>query len=564
MQWSGPDTLACHDCTCPNHIIPDAPIGTIPDPPPCLRRLETSNEVPSPEDEQKLRTGLSNLTRLRTHAAATLAGISETRTALAEQLAQLDMRASAWRRFQHNVAQAEEARTRALHPLRRVPSEILQQIFRMAVTSEEWDVDEPGEGWRGAPPYRPPKNPLWALELTCRRWRWVVLENPRLWSTICIDSSESNFHDSEKVAYVRHVAKHLARSGAVPLAVCIYADSRIPSRLVYMLLPFAPRISTLLLCVPYPYINDLSPLRSDLTALTRLNVLDGGPSQSLSLFAECRTIRRMHFSFYNIVETPFEISFPRSLRDFVLESRAGVSAGHVLSLLEQASPYVETVRLNALNLNPRSPRRITMSRLTSLSFLCYCINVSVRSILNNLVLPNLLNLEIRGRHPPPVFGNDYRMVNDVLIATAQMVTRSGCSLARLDLYHISISNTQTGWAAMARAAMSLTELHVVAYRYIFVPLKDLLPRDAFPGLKALHLTCCLGKDDVESVLDWMENSWKDVQFKRFVVRWLPHSKADMLWRSMISLEGDEKRKVVGRFVDGVAKFEGLRVQLEVL
>ncbi|KAF9018389.1 hypothetical protein BDZ89DRAFT_1073898 [Hymenopellis radicata] len=551
MLRLGLDTLPCRaspSCTCANHLTPDAPpFGSIPAPPPCLRRLEASNEVPSPEEEEDLRTGLSQLTSLRTHAEATLAGITETRAA--------DARATAWRIFHYTVRQAEEARGRVLHPLRRVPSEILQQIFQMAVTSEKWDVDEPGEGWRGAPPYRPPNNPLWAVELACRRWRCVVLENPRLWSTICIDAVMSNFYDDEKVSYPRRVATHLARSGAVPLSVCIYSgsDDSIPSTLVHMLLPFASRICTLLLCIPKEKINDLSPLRRDLTSLTRLNVLGGGPSQSLSFFA-------MHVSVFRVLQSPSEVSLPCSLRDLVLD--AYTIADPVISLLEQAGPCVERVRLDTLQLTQQPSRRISMSMLTGFSLLCS--NRSVCYILDNLVLPNLLNLEIRGRHPPPVFGNDYPMVDSVLMSAAQMVIRSGCALARLCLYHISIFNTQTGWLALARAALSLTEVHIVAYRYICVPLNVLLPRDAFPGLKALHLTCCFGKNDVESVLDWMKKGWKDVQFEEFTVKWLPHSAADMLWRSMISLEGDEKRKVVGRLDDGLATYEGLQAKLEIL
>ncbi|KIK66204.1 hypothetical protein GYMLUDRAFT_112641, partial [Collybiopsis luxurians FD-317 M1] len=70
-----------------------------------------------------------------------------------------------------------------LHPIRRTPPEVLLEIFSYCI--DFIDVEHPST-CRHINSLDTKKGP-WCLGQVCRYWRSVVLECPRLWSSLSID-----------------------------------------------------------------------------------------------------------------------------------------------------------------------------------------------------------------------------------------------------------------------------------------------------------------------------------------------------------------------------------------
>ena len=100
-----------------------------------------------------------------------------------------------------SLTQSTDALTRSitqkrtiLHPLRRVPTEILEQIFELATLDERLNLQR-GLDLQSTLYLREkdiystiPRIPT-ILASTCRRWRTIALNMPRLWSFLCVPTS---------------------------------------------------------------------------------------------------------------------------------------------------------------------------------------------------------------------------------------------------------------------------------------------------------------------------------------------------------------------------------------
>ena len=77
----------------------------------------------------------------------------------------------------------ESKRLGVLHPIRRVPCEVLTEIFEYAVDEEhaKWMDDKPRESL--PTPY--PPSTAFHISATCRHWREIATRTPKLWRYIC-------------------------------------------------------------------------------------------------------------------------------------------------------------------------------------------------------------------------------------------------------------------------------------------------------------------------------------------------------------------------------------------
>ena len=110
-----------------------------------------------------------------------------------------------------------------LHPLRRVPDDILALVFMQSV-SEAWNVAF-GEIDFGLEDAIAPKIaerrrrlPL-DLAAVCRRWRNVMLTTPGTWASIEIHTSD--VREDGDAGWLNVIAHFLARSGKHPLTICL-------------------------------------------------------------------------------------------------------------------------------------------------------------------------------------------------------------------------------------------------------------------------------------------------------------------------------------------------------
>ena len=120
----------------------------------------------------------------------------------------------------NNVQKNVVARSKGfLHPIRRLPAEILQQIFEECVDAEaaEWFID----------PTRPPTILQSATRIagTCRSWRAIAQQTPRMWNRLTALIQEGSSRDT-KDATCRTVGQEAFREslrlcGNIPLEVTI-------------------------------------------------------------------------------------------------------------------------------------------------------------------------------------------------------------------------------------------------------------------------------------------------------------------------------------------------------
>jgi len=106
-----------------------------------------------------------------------------------------------------------------LHPIRRLPAEILQQIFEECVDDEaaEWFVD----------PTRPPTILQSATRIagTCRSWRTIAQQTPRMWNRLRAPIRVESFRSNKEIIYSTFGREAFCESlrlcGSIPLEVTI-------------------------------------------------------------------------------------------------------------------------------------------------------------------------------------------------------------------------------------------------------------------------------------------------------------------------------------------------------
>ena len=125
-----------------------------------------------------------------------------------------------------SVQKSIVARTKGfLHPIRRLPAEILQLIFEECVDSEaaEWFED----------PSQPPKILKSATRIvgTCRSWRTIAQQTPRTWNRLRAPI-RVYFRNSKRISYrtvgLGAFQESLRLCGDIPLELTIYDTSSLP------------------------------------------------------------------------------------------------------------------------------------------------------------------------------------------------------------------------------------------------------------------------------------------------------------------------------------------------
>ncbi|KAK0222253.1 hypothetical protein IW262DRAFT_1316069 [Armillaria fumosa] len=122
-----------------------------------------------------------------------------------------------------------------LHPIRRLPEDILRDIFSSCVSPQENYLYKHDTR---IVPCLDSGNPRWTLSQTCRRWRYVALETPSLWS--CIDLDFDSFTQVQNMRVAFKLGLNVERSGSRNLMVRIRSKSDITNH---------PALAILLTCV---------------------------------------------------------------------------------------------------------------------------------------------------------------------------------------------------------------------------------------------------------------------------------------------------------------------------
>lgn len=135
-----------------------------------------------------------------------------------------------------DIQRTLNAIAKILSPLRRVPFEILNEIFTQAAPNSR--------DWHSADPCHNPTSPSldtlklpWALTKVCSSWRRVAIDDPCLWALFIVNIDSRRALQSPLTCLL---ATQLSRSRAKPLTVILDVDSDQDSSTVSDTAPLAP------------------------------------------------------------------------------------------------------------------------------------------------------------------------------------------------------------------------------------------------------------------------------------------------------------------------------------
>ncbi|KAK0441860.1 hypothetical protein EV421DRAFT_2019699 [Armillaria borealis] len=203
-----------------------------------------------------------------------VAALKELQQALSNQLATIGSELEGLDSERGKVVARIAEHKRLLSPLRRLPAEILYNIFLDTIIFPmPRSQSRRYEYWWD---FFPSESPLWTIELVCKRWRWAVLGFPELWSSINISLSDDNFSFSN----FRYLSILICAGSRQTSA----SSKSLPPQLSTLLFSMQDRIQSLYLYLPAAMFTVVATLQLYLPILRKLTLLstNGEEFQKLS------------------------------------------------------------------------------------------------------------------------------------------------------------------------------------------------------------------------------------------------------------------------------------------
>lgn len=216
-----------------------------------ILKLVNSNDAPDENATTKVQSALADTSQELDLVSTRIASILSELPHLLKQRTQKDRKIEDYRRI--------------LHPIRKVPAEVLSQIFLNFVPDDgdeslSRDVEKSSIDQ---------SETSWILSHVSSRWRAVALSSPQLWSAVHLGSSD---FFAGKAPFI--LGTQLQRSGNRPLSVSICSSYEIlPGHpLFQVLIPTSYRWATLRLRITIESYKALSPWLSSFPLLTTLSL----------------------------------------------------------------------------------------------------------------------------------------------------------------------------------------------------------------------------------------------------------------------------------------------------
>ncbi|KAJ7146993.1 hypothetical protein C8R44DRAFT_864690 [Mycena epipterygia] len=156
-------------------------------------------------------------------------------------------------------------------PVRRLPAELLVEIFEMCAPPGAYDVCEKTTPMEELE--RLAKKYLLQLAQVCSRWYGVVVGTTRLWSAIIIDTTVWGEIPLSPPALVDLIASSLERSGGHPLVVeCIVSSQHSPEPVLELLAQHCKRWRRVFFWNDLPSLKALAAVKGNLPLLEDLSI----------------------------------------------------------------------------------------------------------------------------------------------------------------------------------------------------------------------------------------------------------------------------------------------------
>ncbi|KAG7440810.1 uncharacterized protein BT62DRAFT_561271 [Guyanagaster necrorhizus] len=340
-------------------------------------------------------------------------------------------------------------RREPLSAIRRLPAEVLTEIFRYTVEimpPKRWISANDSSHWE----FQHKESPLWSIELVSRRWREALLSHGKLWSFIIIQDV-LNFK-SRTPRELTRFALHLQRSRQYPVSLSLHCsgnaegEDSIPGELFAFLVMASHRVETLCLYLRPSMLVSFEPLNSAFRSLRTLIVLPNEFTDYPRLEAFQLAPNLRHIELWD-VEMPLDkFSFPWNQITVYKNVNWGIGRQFrlpyedTIHLLSKMPSIVEFEIAYLCDFCRRGspgtsvPLPVTCSQLTSLKLSIAKTSASnvLDLLLNDLILPSLSSLDIDCQETEI---NAYNEGEQLFPAILELLRRSRCSLRELRFRH---------------------------------------------------------------------------------------------------------------------------------
>ncbi|KAJ7588048.1 hypothetical protein C8J56DRAFT_940776 [Mycena floridula] len=379
-----------------------------------------------------------------------------------------------------------------LHPLRRLPPELLRGIFRECMADSDFG------------PIRSPftNDFPWNVTHVCQRWRAIGISFPELWTVI---------QQTDRYARDEPLQLMLDRSAYCPLTVSIRSSRRIlneSDQIIRMLLPTSSRWRTLDMKVRH--VDALMPIRGQIASLEELSItfyrLRSASDMPFAMFEVAPALRKVHLK-YELYHEDF-LEGGQLLLPWPTLTHYTVDSYHddVMGQLEPLPFCVNLIELQVhVAICPILPHNTTFPNLTLLSFFTFR-NGEIAQLLNKLTLPalSLLHLGLKQGW------NDADQQS-----VGSLVSRSQCTLTSVQFE--AIWRIHSSLITFLSDNPSITEVSLVGD-----DCEDLLPHLHYtptsvllPKLTVFRMTLEHGADDpevaIEKLLDMVESRFSSAE-----------------------------------------------------
>lgn len=348
-----------------------------------------------------------------------------------------------------------------LSPVRRLPPEVLQEIFLHCLPTEHNAIRSVAE-------------PPLLLGRICSAWRRIALSTPQLWSTLHIVVPRHSI-DARDVGILdrRYESLNvwLSRSGMCPLYITLVvvsvrgAENTVPALWMESLLRCSRRWKSVELKVPPQTLRSLESLTAnDVPWLETLTFQEKGGVEARAKWEELQFLPiapRLHrVSLLHFRSTPGTLTLPWvQLTEFSINVRPALSANDTLDILCQC-PNLQrcTLMIGLPQSFTSSVKSITLPVLDSL---CLTVTanpqVDLTPLFESLLAPRLRELDIT-QH---VYGwlNEHAVSHEhEHVPFLPLLARPSCQLQMLSVSHLFLS--EAALVECVQLLPSLTQLRI--------------------------------------------------------------------------------------------------------
>ncbi len=283
-----------------------------------------------------------------------------------------------------------------LHPVRRLPDDVLRVVFRACTKSPDQAFDrdvllsKPKIDIESVEPNQSP----WTVSCVCRRWRTVTIHTAELWSVIELDLDQR--HKNRELAKNRvfRLGLSLFRANGHDLSIRLYGEKNVPdlSPILPILLATAPYWKRLSAFLPIASFRHFSMCKGYLNRLDTLYI--GGVGSEIDAFHidafQLSPSLKVLGTYRNC---PFmaHCSFPSSRITTFISGGPNMNAYNFLKRL----PHVQKLTLFYWNLIAEAAEPIPLNSVAFLHLLKLPTGLlPIANMYSHLVLPSLRHLEI--------------------------------------------------------------------------------------------------------------------------------------------------------------------------